>query len=597
MSSARHAPLILSLVGGAALLAGACTGDRDGFRDDEPPQFPDAEAPPPDACNGLRCSRDLKKVLKGCTDEVVENCGPDLGCGEGACVDACRSAELSKGSTGCAFWTIPPTTDPDLSRGSCFAAMIANTWNRPVTLSAALGADPLDISKSAYIARKVGEVTSYELLTGALPVGEVAIVFLSQMDLPPATRGFAPCPASVEPAFVGDPIRHRTALTRAFHLSADAPVTAYSIFPYGGASSFVPTATLLLPTSSWSTNYLAVSTAPVDSNARRFIQLVANEDDTEVWIAPKAKIDDGLDVDGTARGVAKRWTLERGQALQISQRDDLTGSPIEANKPVGLFGGAECSNIPANVPSCDLTQQQILPLAQWGSEYALVPYRPRIADGNGTDVATYEKVPYSFVGAVAGTVLTYDPVRPQGAPETLEAGQIAHFMSDRLFVVKSQDASHPFHAAVHMTGELFNSPDGVTLTPGDPDFVNLVPSEQFLDRYVFFTDHTYPETTLTFVRRRTTRGFLPVELSCAGELTDFRPLGSSGEYEYAWIQTTRDSLPQKLGKGECGYGRLEAHSDGPFSVTVWGVGRAASYGYAGRMGGRPINDAKVPVVR
>ncbi len=38
-------------------------------------------------------------------------------------------------------------------------------------------------------------------------------------------------------------------------------------------------------------------------------------------------------------------------------------------------------------------------------------------------------------------------------------------------------------------------------TLGDPDFVNVVPSEQFLDRYVFFTDYTFPDTSLVVVRR------------------------------------------------------------------------------------------------
>ena len=35
-----------------------------------------------------------------------------------------------------------------------------------------------------------------------------------------------------------DPIKHGTTKTRAFHLVTDAPVAAYSIFPYGGAESY-----------------------------------------------------------------------------------------------------------------------------------------------------------------------------------------------------------------------------------------------------------------------------------------------------------------------------------------------------------------------
>jgi hypothetical protein len=207
-----------------------------------------------------------------------------------------------------------------------------------------------------------------------------------------------------------------------------------------------------------------------------------------------------------------------------------------------------------------------------------------------------EQVPYTIIGAVDGTELTYEPSRPLNAPETLRMGQSVSFITDQLFVVKSQDSKHPFHVNVYMTGSTYNGgPDA--LTPGDPDFVNVQAADQYLDRYVFFTDFTYPETTLTVVRRKTANGFVPVELECAGPITNFAPLGSSGLYEYAWVKLTSNFLPQKFANGECSYGRQEAHSTGPFAVTVWGMGDAASYGYVGGTGLRPINDAPFPTVR
>lgn len=191
-----------------------------------------------------------------------------------------------------------------------------------------------------------------------------------------------------------------------------------------------------------------------------------------------------------------------------------------------------------------------------------------------------------------------ESARPRNALETLAAGQVVSFFSDELVTVKSQDDKHPFHAAVYMTGSQFNGGiGGGGRTLGDADFVNIVPADQFLDRYVFFADHTYPETSLTVVRRKTATGFLPVELACAGEITTFRPLGTSGEYEYAWVHLTRGFTPQPFAKGTCGYGRHEASSSGPFSVTVWGTGRDASYGYPSGMGSRPVNNATPPPVR
>ena len=160
--------------------------------------------------------------------------------------------------------------------------------------------------------------------------------------------------------------------------------------------------------------------------------------------------------------------------------------------------------------------------------------------------------------------------------------------------MKSQDSKHPFHVNVYMTGSTYGGGNGGAPTTGDPDFVNVPPADQYLDRYVFLTDFTFPETTLTVVRRKTATGFVPVELECAGPIDGWQPLGSSGEYEFAWVKLTSGFLPQKFAKGECSYGRQEAHSTGPFAVTVWGTGEDASYGYVGGTGLRPINDAKFP---
>jgi len=126
--------------------------------------------------------------------------------------------------------------------------------------------------------------------------------------------------------------------------------------------------------------------------------------------------------------------------------------------------------------------------------------------------------------------------------------------------------------------------------------VNVPPTAQYLDRYVFFTDFTFPETALTVVRRKTAKGFMPVELECGGEIDGWQPLGSSGQYEFAWVKLTSGFLPQTFAKGKCGYGRQVARSDGPFAITVWGTGQDASYGYVGGTGLRPINEAPPPGV-
>jgi IgGFc binding protein len=583
-------------VSGAALVGAACGSDRIEFRQvPSPGPLGDQDAAP--ACSEtVRCSRDLKQVIHRFCDgtEKVVDCDPGLGCGGGACVDACTSAELSKGSIGCSFATLPPD-EPGSARGSCFAAIVANVWDRPVSLQATLGAEPIDIGQSTYYAEMNGTSVEYTRVNGAIDPGKVAIVFLSEAD-GGGGFGFIPCPTAVVPALKQDPILHKTARTRAFRITTDAPVSAYSMWPYGGADSATPSATLLLPISSWDKNYIAVSTWNPDPGAPN-IQIIGAEDNTTVKMRPNVNIIGGVGIEGTTEGQTQTWTINRGEVLQITQRADTTGSPIEADKPIGLFGGSECTFLMGS--ACDVTQQQIPPVSQWGREYALVPWRPRAAAGTGTTTAR-ETLPWRFVGAKNGTKLTYDPARPGGAPETLEAGQVVTFVASELVTVRAQDDKHPFYAGMFMTGgiRIANQTPNAGPAIGDPDFVNVVPSEQFLDHYIFFVDHTYPESTLTLVRRKTETGFKPVTLDCAGEITDWQPLGLSGEYEYAWVYLTKASQPQRFGDGgtTCGYGRREAQSDGPFSVYVWGTDVYASYGYAGGMGSRPLSDVKGPPI-
>lgn len=582
----------------SAVVMAACSTDRS-FDVSDTPVFdsPDADADASvsqsDAAScGLHCSRDLKSVLTGCegSEQTVETCSQDQGCGQGKCVSACEAAEYSKGSAGCEFWTVP-VDDYGEARGSCYAAMVANTWDRAVTISADYGAQALDISNSIYTVDRSGDTVTYTALAGALEPGQVAVVFLSESpDV--LDQGGTPCPNAVTPALAGDPIRHGSAKTTAFHLKTDAPVSAYSIFPYGGASTHFPSSTLLLPVSSWDQNYLAVSPHDFGHPARRTLQIVANDDNTVVSMRPNTEVPAGSNIDGATSGVTKEWTLARGDVLQFTQ-NELTGSPIVASKPVGMFGGSECTYVPAAYGTCDSLQQQIPPISQWGTKYALVPFPPRV---DSFSPSVREQVPYTIVGLADGTVLTYEPSRPLGAPEKLDAGQQASFLTDQLLVVTSQDSKHPIYAAVYMTGSAFGGGTGQRVT-GDPDFVNVPPADQFLDHYVFFTDFTYPETRLTIVRRKTAKGFLPVELDCAGPIENFLPLGTSGEFEFAWVTMTSGYLPQTFAKGQCGYGRQAAQSEGPFAITVWGIAQDSSYGYVGGTGLRPINDAPPPVIK
>src|SRR5262249_43745678 len=159
-------------------------------------------------------------------------------------------------------------------------------------------------------------------------------------------------------------------------------------------------------------------------------------------------------------------------------------SPIQSDKPVSVWGGSSCMNIPVGVAACDSAHQQLLPISALGHEYLAVRYRDRAPGAN-------EVVPYTLVGAADGTILAFDPPIP-GAPSTLSSGQVALVTTSEAFFVQSQDEQHPFYLAAHMTGEaMVPETPGTDPALGDPDFVNVVPPEQYLSNYLFLTDPTY----------------------------------------------------------------------------------------------------------
>jgi len=552
-------------------------------------------------CNGeITCSGDLSGLA--CDGVPFQSCGPGEMCAEGQCLPACQAAEINKSTVGCQYYAVNP--DVTWSAGACYAAFVANTWSEPVEITVEFNGQSLDATSFARIPSGNGQAISYEPLpNGTLPAGEIAILFLAQFG--PQVLYTPACPPGIVPAvFSEDAALHGTGIGRSFYIETSAPVVAYDIFPYGGGWSAITSATLLIPKSAWGDNYIAVAPYPWTTTTTDFyswIQIVAAEDGTAVTISPTAAILAGSGVAGTGQGVPATYNLQRGQVLQFTQDAVLTGSPIQATKPVAVIGGNRCMIIPNGAYACDAGHQMIPPVKALGYEYAAVRHRDRFA-------GVPESPPWRIIGAVDGTILTYEPSQPPGAPSTIGVGQEAEFSAPGPFVVRSQGDTHPFYMSAHMTGcSVVNGGDDCR---GDPETVNIVPTAQYLNEYVFFTDPTYPETDLVVIRQRTPSGFADVELDCYGVLTGWQPINA--DYEYTRVDlVTGNFVPQ----GSCDNGRHEATSEGPFSITVWGWGSAVtggdiypdsgvpgfysqfvSYAYPAGAGVKVITDVEVPPI-
>ena len=503
-----------------------------------------------------RCSADLKQVLD-CKDNVIETCPMDDACLDGKCgADPCTASAESKSSYGCDYWTMRPDLI-SIGNGACFAIYVANTWDAPVHIEVLYDNQSIPHDGYTVIPKGQGANLTYEPYdpVAGLPVGQVAIVFLN--DIAPQTV-LPICP--FKPAVRADIALNGTGRGKSFQIKTDRPAVAYSILPFGGGQSAATSASLLLPSSVWDTNYIGVNAyakSQVVAEAKPSMRILAKEDNTKVTLLPKVAVEAGPNVVGSAANTPVEYTLNKAEYLQFSQDVELTGSVIQSDKPVAVWGGASCLNIPVDKAACDSAHQQIPPVKALGSEYVGVRHRNRAA------ATTEESPPWRFVGAVDGTQLTYSPAVPAGAPTTLNQGEVAEFNSTGPFVVRSQDKAHPFYAAQYMMGQ-----DAVGNGEGDPEWVNMIPAAQYLKNYIFFTDPTYSETNLVVARSKSkkTGMFEDVFLKCKGKLDGWVAVG---DFEYTRVDLVTGNF---MDVGNCSNGQHSMNSEGPFGVTVWGWG-------------------------
>lgn len=539
------------------------------------------------------CSIDQHTIVD-CHGNVVQTCGDTQACQASTltCIDACSAAVANKAAIGCEYYA---TFMDQILGDVCFAAIVTNTWGTPVHIQVDYQGAPLTVADFARIpsgfgastgAKDAGPVLNYAPYdpVGGLPAGQVAILFLSGDP-----NGAVACPV---PAAVPTGVMHKntTTIADAFHITTDLPIVAYQINPYGGGYAQTTGASLLLPTSVWDTNYVAVNVSAYDTSSDQdldpSLNIVAAADGTVVTMLPIADVDGGGGVPAALAGQPLSFTLNQGQHAQITQPGELTGSIVQSNKPVGLMAGQVCERHPIGVQFCDHGEQMIPPVQALGSEYVGVPYRPRIP--------TELSVSWRIVGTVDGTELTWTPA--VGGPSTLKKGQVVDWDTGTPFHVTSQDSEHPFMIFTYMSGnQLLPGLTGI----GDPDFVLDIPPQQYLTRYVFFADPTYPETNLVIVRMKSQADmtYKDVTLDCAGAVGGWTQLG-----DYQWTRVDLSTGNFKTVNG-CSNGAHQISSDAPFGLWVWGWGspltnpvytQDVSYGYPGGMNVQHINRVVIP---
>ncbi|AKV00780.1 hypothetical protein AKJ09_07443 [Labilithrix luteola] len=560
------------------------------------------------------CSSDLRSILDD-SGRVKTTCPDDQGCSNGACVPACQAATANHGAVGCDFVVSTPNFQ-NIIAPPCYAVFLANNWPRPLKITVERDNQNLDVTAFGRLPVAGQPETAWPAVPATgVPSGQVAVLFLSS-DPTSNNGGESPMNCPITPAVNAGTAVAGTGRGKAFHISTDTPVSAYDIHPYGGAKSFLPSASLLLPTSAWGKNYIAV--VPKDGDydngtphGPQWAHIVASQD-TTVQIVPTTALpaagNSQDDIPAAPPNAVATFKLKAGEFIQwqnewnVVNHDplELSGSIISSDQPIAFVGGNGylCLKSSTNTHKlddskfggCDSGHQVIPPVSALGFEYAVAPYTTRRSDLQD------EAIPYRIVGAVDGTTLTYEPPVPN-APTNLKLGDKFDFEATGPFVVKSQDGNHPFYVGQMMTGGWVASDSRPGATPrddndatlGDEEYVNVPAPAQYLSKYVFFTDPTYPTTNLVIVRKKTAGGFGDVSVDCLGPITGWKPMGTGGNYEMTNVDLLRVGSSTN-----CQNGGHVATGTGPFGLIVWGLDGYASYAYPAGGNFATINSVVVP---
>jgi len=338
----------------------------------------------------------------------------------------------------------------------------------------------------------------------------------------------------------------------AFRITSDSPVTAMQITPIGGAPSFVPEASMLLPINALGQAYYGLG-----YGAGGFVIAVATEDGTTV------NSDAGMQV------------LDAFDAYTFVPAGDPTGFFVGSDKPIAVFSGNGCTNVPTGAGWCDHVEEAVIPLAAWGTRYVAARHPHRQPMLNPAPEPVYWRV----VAGVDNTTITVEPpgIVPGNQIVLASAGDWSELSSTESFVVSAPD-DEPFMLVQYMAGgsTVYGA---ASCSPGpavgDPYMMQMVPSAQWLTSLPFLTDESYAQDFVLIVREAGTM----VELDCLGvvDAGHFEPIVGTA-FEVGVVELGIDGMG---GEGACVDGQQFVTSSAPVGVNVGGYDCAASYGYPG----------------
>lgn len=500
-------------------------------------------------------------------------------CSSGQCSDPCGQAEVNKSYLGCDYYpTVTMNTQLDTTLGFSFAVAVAA---------------PSSNSGDATITIDGGGLTTP--MTDTVSPGSLKTIKL-------------PWVGTLKQDFVSGGQTEKSVLVAngAYHLVSTLPVTVYQFnaleYEVAGEYSYTNDASLLLPRHTWSdtagkSTYIVMSRPTMEIKTALsslwspgMFAVVGSTDSTQVTIKFTGNTIAGAGGNPQAftPGSTGNFVLNQGTVLLIAAGHndacqgvtpdaygrsycdlangyDLTGTEIEADKPVGVFGGHNCDFIPFNKWACDHLEEQLFPLTAWGKHYvgtktmsSTDPNLWRIVSGEAANLIQFNP---PITDAITGSTINQ---------VTLDKGKWVEFITSQDFEAQGDSV---FMLAGFMVGQNYSNANPGEGAPGDPAMSLAVPVEQFRKSYTFHAPESYSQNYLTIIAKPGSTILLD-----GNPITDFTAIGS-GEWGFNKL-TVQGGTHTIATDGTDGFG-----------IMVYGVGSYTSYMYPG---GLDVKEIYVP---
>lgn len=364
----------------------------------------------------------------------------------------------------------------------------------------------------------------------------------------------------------------------AYHLTSTRPVTVYQFnaleyAPEGGppgkdwsscpgftspcgleCKSYSNDASLLLPTPALTGNYRVIGIGGWDqASIGETVTVTGTENGTNVTVTlgTQATTVAGGGLNAAGPGQTLNFALQQGEVVQIygSYSADLSGSLVQADKPVQVIHGLPCVNIPEGNPYCDHIEESVFPAETFGKRYFVTA--PTGSNG--------QAVPYvvRIHGNADFTNLTYPGGAPANAPTNIMAGQVVDLgiVNQSFEIVGDKE----FAVAMFQVG---SSVTGTGL--GDPSQSITTAVEQYRTKYVFLAPFDYDFNFVDII--------MPME---AQVMLDGAPIAGAPTAIASGFGIARVALP------DVGAGAHLITSDLPVGIQVSGYGQDTSFMYPG----------------